>query len=44
MKNLRKRATAQVRLYPSTRQRLKVRAAQLGISVAELIDKLSKPK
>jgi hypothetical protein len=42
MGNTKQQADAQVRIYPSTRKRLKVRAAQLGITVAELIDKLSR--
>jgi hypothetical protein len=37
-----KKADAQVRIYKTTRKRLKLRAIQLGTSVAELIDKLSK--
>jgi hypothetical protein len=42
MGNIKKQADAQVRIYKSTRKRLKLRAIQLGISVAELVDKLSK--
>jgi hypothetical protein len=37
-----KKANAQVRIYRSSRKRLKLRAITLGITVPELIDKLSK--
>jgi hypothetical protein len=36
------KADAQVRIYQSTRKRLKLRAIMLGTTVPELIDKLSK--
>lgn len=42
MGKTKQQADAQVRIYQSTRKRLKIRAAQLGISFAELVDKLSK--
>jgi hypothetical protein len=36
------KADAQVRIYQSTKKRLKLRAIMLGTTVSELIDKLSK--
>lgn len=35
-------ATASVRLYPSTRRRLNVKAAKEGKTLAQVIDELSK--
>jgi hypothetical protein len=42
MGKTKQKAVHQVRLYPTTYKRLKIKAAQLGISLAELLDKLSK--
>jgi hypothetical protein len=42
MVKIKQKAVHQVRLYPATYKRLKVRAAKLGIRLAELVDKLSK--
>jgi hypothetical protein len=37
-----KKTTQQVRIYPATNKRLKLRALKLGVPFAELVDKLSK--
>jgi hypothetical protein len=42
MVKIKQKALHQVRLYPSTYKRLKIRAAKLGNSFAELVDTLSK--
>jgi len=42
MAKIKEQATSQVRIYPSTTKRLKLRAVQLGMPFAELADKLSK--
>jgi len=36
------KAVHQVRLYPTTYKRLKIRAAKMGVSLAALVDNLTK--
>lgn len=38
------KATIQVRIYPSTHKRLKIRAAKAGATIAEAIDVIEKIK
>ncbi len=38
------KATAPVRLFPSTRHRLNIKAAKKSITLAQLIDELSRAK
>jgi predicted HicB family RNase H-like nuclease len=40
-KEMETKAEAQVRVYKSTHKRLKIKAAQMGFTLAQLIDNLS---
>jgi hypothetical protein len=42
MKPKKAKATAHVRLYPSTLKQLKLRAIRMGVTVAKLVDSLEK--
>lgn len=37
-------ATAQLRIYPSTHKRLKIRAAEAAVSLAEIVEQISNDK